>query len=76
MLHKGEWVTQHIGTLLGVHDYKKVNFPCTVYCAIALKLNRIPFIQFLRWVSFLFTYGMRKRNKRNGYELPDRWSLQ
>ena len=30
VLHKEGWVATLLGTLLGVQDYKKVKFPCTV----------------------------------------------
>ena len=37
---RGQSVTQGSmtpSTLLGAQDYKKVKFPCTVYCTMALK---------------------------------------
>ena len=37
MLHKGGWVATLLGTILGVQDYKKVKFPCTVQLPTALK---------------------------------------
>ena len=30
VLHKGSWVATLLGTLLGVQDYKKVKFPCSI----------------------------------------------
>ena len=30
VLHKGAWFATLLGTLLGVQEYKKLKFPCTV----------------------------------------------
>ena len=37
VLHKGAWVANFLGTLLGVQDYKKVEFPGRDVSSIAAK---------------------------------------